>query len=215
MHACRIFPMMIVVHNYPCFREVCAIEANFAIIILRSPGFTKTWIMDHPNLVKSMEEYPEYLRCVRFNYKLRNHNPPCLDLNKEGSTPADHVNGIDFHSSNTWSDKYVHYDTTCLESDIQDINVQEFNRSLEVCISDTPFHFCFDSSNHLTTVDYYKIMLQRMHFLTRPMEGMMMNWSAKHCTLWGQTIYGKRGDKAKYMKHLDGRLTQTVSSMTV
>jgi hypothetical protein len=61
--------------------------------------------VDHPNLVKSMEEYPEYLRCVRFNYKRRNYHPQCLDLNKEGATPADHVNGLDFFSSKTWSDK--------------------------------------------------------------------------------------------------------------
>jgi hypothetical protein len=61
--------------------------------------------VDHGNLVKSMEEYPEYLRCVRFNYKLWNRHPPCLDFNKEGSTPADHVNGLDLYSSMTWSDK--------------------------------------------------------------------------------------------------------------
>jgi hypothetical protein len=61
--------------------------------------------VDHRNLVKSMEEYPEYLRCVRFNYKLWNRERQCLDLNQNGTTPADHVNGLDFYSSNTWSDK--------------------------------------------------------------------------------------------------------------
>jgi hypothetical protein len=43
------------------------------------------------------------------------------------------------------------------------------------------------------------------------MEFVVMNWCHENCTLWGQTIYGKRGPKAKYMKHLDGRLTQNVS----
>jgi hypothetical protein len=56
--------------------------------------------VDHRNLVKSMEQHPEHLRCMRFNCEPRNNHQPCLE-----STPADHVNGLDVCSSNTWLDK--------------------------------------------------------------------------------------------------------------
>jgi hypothetical protein len=54
--------------------------------------------VDHRNMVKSMEEYPEYLRCIKFNYKPFNKDRPCHP------TPADHVNGLDWYLNDGWLD---------------------------------------------------------------------------------------------------------------
>jgi hypothetical protein len=57
--------------------------------------------IEHSTLVKSMEQHPEHLRCVRFNWKKTIVDQPCGE-----ATAADHViNGLDLYSAHSWSDK--------------------------------------------------------------------------------------------------------------
>ena len=65
-----------------------------------------------------------------------------------------------------------------------------------------------NDSNHLTTKSYYEELLSMMGFLTRPMEWPMQVHANENCTYWGQTMYGRYGDRAGYLQHLDGRGTR-------
>ena len=64
--------------------------------------------IDHTNLRKSLDEYPQYLRNVRFEQKWRVRGRVCdvwkKRLNITTSSPADHVNGLNFTLYRKWSD---------------------------------------------------------------------------------------------------------------
>lgn len=106
------------------------VTTKYVYVLQHDFAFIK-WI-DHVNLVKSMEEYPHIIRCVRFNYKRFNRDRKCMvevaenqpreEKNTTGKSAAivnstrvattikvsafdRRVNGLDFYQSTHWSDK--------------------------------------------------------------------------------------------------------------
>jgi hypothetical protein len=73
------------------------VDTQFIYAVQHDYPFSRD--IDHVNLAKSMTEYPEIIRCVRFNFKPFNRDPFC------NTTQADHVNGLSFMLTAKWSDK--------------------------------------------------------------------------------------------------------------
>ena len=82
------------------------ISTTFIYLVQHDFPFIKD--IDHTNLRKSMEEFPQYIRNVRFEYKNRIHAPACTywqqTLNITGTTPVDSVNGLHISLTRKWSD---------------------------------------------------------------------------------------------------------------
>lgn len=61
--------------------------------------------VDHINLIKTMKDYPNDLRIVRFplnlNRRQRSNKGPCFGM----KTAVDYVNGLNFTKTAGWSDK--------------------------------------------------------------------------------------------------------------
>ena len=84
-------------------RALQEVPTEFVYVLQHDFPFAKK--IDHTNLVKSFREYPDILRNIRFEYKRVIDGPRCPHYNKTGSTPVDHVNGLDFTLAVKWSDK--------------------------------------------------------------------------------------------------------------
>ena len=83
------------------------VHTKFVYLVQHDFPFLKD--IDHNNLRKSLEEYPQYLRNVRFEKNNRIWGPVCHEwikrLNISDTTPADHVNGLNFTLFQKWSDQ--------------------------------------------------------------------------------------------------------------
>jgi hypothetical protein len=84
------------------FHTLKYVETEFIYLIQHDMPFIKG--IDHFNLIKSMREYPNDLRIVRFPRQIVGRdNSPCFGM----PTKVDHVNGLNFTKTQGWSDKYV------------------------------------------------------------------------------------------------------------
>lgn len=85
-------------------QTVALVDTKYVYVLQHDFPFIRD--IDHTNLAKSMSEYPDIIRCVKFNWKAVNEDTICKAYAKDGSTPADHMNGLDFYlTTKCWSDK--------------------------------------------------------------------------------------------------------------
>lgn len=86
------------------FKAMDMVTTEFVYVLQHDQPFIRE--VNHTGLIKSMQEYPDYLRIVRFplrNIKRINtdkRNGECFGQN----TPVDHVNGLNFTKTPAWSD---------------------------------------------------------------------------------------------------------------
>ena len=89
--------------SWSVFNTLPYVETDFIYLVQHDMPFIRD--IDHANLIKSMREYPNDLRIVRFplflNYPIRSSKGPCFGM----KTPVDYVNGLNFTKTAGWSDK--------------------------------------------------------------------------------------------------------------
>lgn len=82
------------------------VQTRFIYVIQHDFAFAR--IVNHTAIIKSMKEYPDMLRLVRFNMKMNRIYP--RDRSGGGNCtsstyPVNSINGIHFYKTEAWSDK--------------------------------------------------------------------------------------------------------------